>query len=79
MATVTFVLLIPFGLIQKNRKPIGRFQITSPGMGQNLWVACGETHNPHGATVSDADVNQMLQKTGYHIHLADGEAYPPVR
>jgi hypothetical protein len=75
VAAVTFVLLIPFGLIQKNFKPIGRFQITSPGMGQNLWEAYGETPNPHGATVSDAAVDQMLQKAGYHIHLPDGEAY----
>ncbi len=75
VAAVTFILLIPFGLIQKNFKPIGRFQITSPGMGQNLWEAYGETPNPHGATVSDAAVDQMLQKAGYHIHLPDGEAY----
>lgn len=75
VAAVAFVLLIPFGLIQKNFKPIGRFQITSSGMGQNLWEAYGETPNPHGAIVSDAAVDELVQKAGYHLHTPDGEAY----
>lgn len=75
VAAVTLLLLSPYGLIQKNFKPIGRFQITTPVLGKNLWEAYGETPNPHGAILSDGAVDEMLQKAGHHIHLPDGEAY----
>ena len=72
---VAFSFLIPYGLIQKNFKPVGRFQITTPGLGQNLWEGYGETPNPHGAILSDDAVDEMLTRVGRHIHLPDGEAY----
>jgi hypothetical protein len=76
MASMAFVLLIPYGLIQRNYKPIGRFQVTTPGLGVSLWESYGETPNPHGAVLSDAAVEEMLfQKTGRHIDLLpEGEA-----
>lgn len=75
IAVVAFALLIPYGLIQKNFKPIGQFQITAPALGQSLWFSLGETPNPYGATVSDAAIDQMLAKAGRHIFLPDGESY----
>ena len=72
---IAFSFLIPYGLIQKNFKPVGRFQITTPGLGQNLWEGYGETPNPHGAILSDDAVDEMLTRAGRHIHLPDGEAY----
>lgn len=76
MASVAFVLLIPFGLIQLNFKPIGRFNVTTLSLGQNLWEAYGETPNPHGAVLSDTAVDDMLVLiTGRHmIHVPEGEA-----
>ncbi len=76
MAAVAFVFLIPYGLIQLNYKPIGRFQVTTPALGVSLWESYGETPNPHGAILSDAAVDEMLfQKTGRHVDLLpEGEA-----
>jgi hypothetical protein len=76
MAFAAFVLLIPYGLIQRNFKPIGRFQMTTPGLGVSLWESYGETPNPHGAVLSDAAVDEMLfQMTGRHVDLLpEGEA-----
>jgi hypothetical protein len=76
IASVAFVLLIPYGLIQLNYRPIGRFQVTTPGLGVSLWESYGETPNPHGAVLSDAAVDEMLfQKTGRHVDLLpEGEA-----
>ena len=75
IAAVSFLLLVPYGLIQKNYPRVARFRITTPGLGQNLWEAYGETPNPHGAVADDAAVDEMLTKHGLHIHLPDGEAY----
>jgi hypothetical protein len=76
MASAAFVLLIPYGLIQRNYWPIGRFQVTTPALGVSLWESYGETPNPHGAVLSDAAVDEMLfQKTGRHVDLLpEGEA-----
>jgi hypothetical protein len=76
MAFVAFLLLIPYGLIQRNFKPIGRFRVTTLALGQSLWMAYGETPNPHGAVVSDVGIAEMLYyKTGRYMNqLLDGEA-----
>jgi hypothetical protein len=76
MAFAAFVLLIPYGLLQRNVKSIGRFHVTTLALGQSLWMAYGETPNPHGAVVSDAAVAEMLYyKTGRYINqLPEGEA-----
>ena len=76
IAFVAFVLLIPYGLIQRNYRPIGHFQVTTPGLGVSLWESYGETPNPHGAILSDAAVDEMLfHMTGRHIDLLpEGEA-----
>jgi hypothetical protein len=76
MASAAFVLLIPYGLIQLNFKPIGRFQVTTPALGVSLWESYGETPNPHGAVLSDAAVDEMLfQMTGRRVDLRpEGEA-----
>ena len=76
MASAAFVLLIPYGLMQRHYKPFGRFHVTTPALGQSLWMAYGETPNPHGAVVSDVAVAEMLYyKTGrYRNQLPEGEA-----
>jgi hypothetical protein len=76
MASAAFVLLVPYGLIQLNFKPIGRFRVTTLALGQSLWMSYGETPNPHGAVVSDAAVAETLYyKTGRYMNqLPEGEA-----
>jgi hypothetical protein len=76
MAAVAFVLLIPYGLIQRNFKPIGRFQVTTMGLGWTLWLSYGETPNPHGAVLSDEAVDETLVfMTGRHLmQTPEGEA-----
>jgi hypothetical protein len=76
MALAAFVLLIPYGLIQRNYEPIGRFQVTTPALGVSLWESYGETPNPHGAVLSDAAVDEMLfRMTGRRVDLKpEGEA-----
>lgn len=73
IAVTTFILLVPYGFIQK--RATGHFRIATPALGTNLWEALGETPNPHGAVLSDLEADILVQREGLRRLTPEGEAF----